>query len=202
MRVNALTLHFVGNVEYVGRCHHDDVRLKIVDQLNLLLRLPSGHRDDGTAQAFGSVVSSQTSREQAVTVGNVDFVAAGTSTGTNAAGNDVSPGVDIALGVTDHGGLSGSAAGGMNANDFIHWGGEHAKWVIVSEIGLVGERNFGQIVQRIDVHWLEADFVKRVTIEGHIGVGVSHAPAQALELFVAKLINAGGLQSVEVAEFL
>ena len=62
-RVDALAPEFVGDVEHVGRRHHDDVRLEVTDQLHLLLGLSTGHRDHGAAQLFCTVMRAETARE-------------------------------------------------------------------------------------------------------------------------------------------
>ena len=46
--------------------------------------------------------------------------------------------------VTDHSGLACSAAGGMNPNNFIHWNCEHAKGIVVAQVGFGGKWKFGQ----------------------------------------------------------
>ena len=74
VRVQALALDLVGDVEHVGGGDHDDVRLEIFDQLHLLLGLAAGHGNHRAAQAFGAVVRPQAAGEQAVAVGNMHLV--------------------------------------------------------------------------------------------------------------------------------
>ncbi|MNE87715.1 hypothetical protein D3C80_1849490 [compost metagenome] len=83
MRVDALALDLVGQVQHVGRGDHDDVGLEVADQLDLLLGLAAGHRDHGAAQALGAVVGAQAAGEQAVAVGDVDAIAGAAAGGAD-----------------------------------------------------------------------------------------------------------------------
>ena len=90
----------------------------------------------------------------------------------------------------------------MNPDHVGHGSGKHAKRVVVAEVCLGGKRNLGQIIQGIDVHWLQANIIERFAIERHVGIGMDNTPAQALQLFVTQLIDAGGFHAVKFAKFL
>ena len=202
MGIDALPFHLVGDVQHVGRCDHDDVRLKILDQLDLLLGLPARHRNNGAAQTLGAIVGTKATGEQAITVSHMYLVTPGAATGPDGARHNVGPGVDVALGVTNHGWLAGGTTGSVHPNHIRHGGGKHTKRVVVAQIRLGGKWHLGQIVQRVDVHGLQADVIKRFAVERHVGVSMDHTPAQALQLFVAQLIDAGGFHAVKFAKFL
>jgi hypothetical protein len=120
-RVDPLTLEFLDDVQHVRRRDHDDRGLEVLDQLDLLLGLPARHRHHGAAQALGAVVRAQAAGEQAIAVGDVDHVA-GTAAGrADRTGDQVGPGVDVALGVADHGRLAGGAARGVHAHHLLPW---------------------------------------------------------------------------------
>ncbi|MCY1260404.1 hypothetical protein D9M70_86500 [compost metagenome] len=197
VRVDALALDFIGDVEHVGRRDHDDVRLEILDQLHLFFGLATGHRDHRTAQAFGAVVRAEAAGEQAVAVGNVHFVATMATSGADRARNHVGPGVDVVLGVADHGRFAGGAAGRVQAHDVVHRHGKHAVGVVVPQVGLGGEREFRQVVQGLDVVRVHAQRIEALTVQRHVVVGVVQAPAQALQLMLAQLVDAGGFQRVQ-----
>jgi hypothetical protein len=73
--VNTLAAKFVGNVEHVRGRHHDDVGFEVADQLDLFFSLPTRHRNDRTAQFFGTVMRSEAAGKKAVAVGNMDDIA-------------------------------------------------------------------------------------------------------------------------------
>ena len=202
MGIDALPFHLVGDVQHVGRCDHDDVRLKILDQLDLLLGLPARHRNNGAAQTLGAIVGTKATGEQAIAIRNMYLVTPVAAAGPDGTGDNVGPGVDVALGVTNHGWLAGGTTGSVHPNHIRHGRGKHAKRVVVAQIRLGGKWHLGQIFQRVDVHGFQAQVIKRFTVKGHVGVGMDNAPAQPLQLFMAQLINAGGFHAVKFAKFL
>ena len=68
---DALALKLLRNDQRVGRGHHDDLRLEILDQLHLLFGLATRHRHHHAAGALGAVMGAHTASEQAVAVGDV-----------------------------------------------------------------------------------------------------------------------------------
>jgi hypothetical protein len=146
-RIDALALELLDDVQHVRGRDHDDRGLEVLDQLDLLLGLPAGHRHHRAAQALGAVVRAQAAREQAVAVGDVDHVA-GTAAGrADRARHQVGPGVDVALRVADHGRLAGGAARCVHAHHLLARHGKQAERVVVAQGLLGGEREFRQVGQ-------------------------------------------------------
>ena len=197
MRINALTLDFIGDIEHIGRRDHDDVGLEVLNQLDLFFGLPAGHRNHRAAQAFSTVMGAQAAGEQAIAIGNLHLVAASAACRTDGASDDIGPGVDVILGVADHGRFACGAAGGMQAHNVLRRHGEHAVGVVVAQVGLGGERQFRQVVQRLDVVRVHAQCIEALPVQRHVGVGVFQTPAQALELVLAQLVDAGGFNRVQ-----
>ena len=197
VRVDALTLDFIGDVEHVRRRDHDDVRLEILDQLHLFLGLAAGHRNHRATQAFSTVVGAEAAGEQAVAIGNMHFVATSATRRADRAGDHVGPGVDVVLGVADDGRFAGGAAGGMQAHDVMHRHGEHAVGVVVAQVGFGGERKLRQVFQRLDVIRVHAQRIEALTVQRHVVVGVVQAPAQAIQLVLTEFVDAGGFNRVQ-----
>ncbi|MOA12124.1 hypothetical protein D3C78_1320930 [compost metagenome] len=142
-------------------------------------------------------MGAQTAGEQAVTVGDLHLVATPAARRADRAGDHVGPGVDVVLRVTNHGRLASGAAGGMQAHDVVHRHGKHAIGVVVAQVVLAGEREPGQVVQRFQVVRVHAQAVEALLVQRHVVVGVVEAPAQALQLVLAQLIDAGGFHRIK-----
>ncbi len=197
MRVQALALDLVGDVEHIGGGDHDDVRLEILDQLHLLLGLAAGHGDHRAAQAFGAVVRPQAAGEQAIAVGNMHLVPGPAAGGADRARHHLRPGVDVVAGVADHRGLTGGAAGGVQAYHLVHGHGEHAIGVVVAQIGLGREGQVRQVFQALDVLGVHPELVEALAVQRDPVVGVVQAPAQAFQLVLAQVVDAGGFHRVQ-----
>ena len=196
--IDALALEFVGDVEAVGGRHHDDVGLEVADQLNLLLGLAAGHRDYRAAEPLGAVVSAQPSGEQAVAVGHMHLVAGRAAGGADRTRHDVGPAVDVALGIADHGGLSGGAAGGMHAHHIAHRHGETVEGVGVAQILLGGVGEQADVFEAFQVGGMYAGLVELAAIHRHIVVGVIQGPFQALQLQGLQFVLTGFLDGFQL----
>lgn len=141
-RVEALPPEFVQDGQHVGRRHHDDRRLEIVDEGDLAFDHAAGDRNDGAAEALRAVVRAQAAGEQAIAIGIVQDIA-GTAAGrTYRTGHQVRPDVDIAFGVADDGRLAGRSRGAVDARELVLRDGEHAERIGVAQVLLVGEWKF------------------------------------------------------------
>src|SRR5439155_26001965 len=109
-RIEALAREFLDDVEHVGRRHHDDARLEILDQLDLLFGLGARHRDHGATELFGTVVGAETAGKQAVTIGEMNHVARPPARRADRACDYRGPGVDVIFGIADHRRFAGGAA--------------------------------------------------------------------------------------------
>ena len=192
-RVDAGALELLDNVEHVGGGDHDDARLEVEDQLDLPLGHPAAHRDDGAAQPLGAVVGAEAAGEQAVAVGDVADVARPAARGADRARHQVGPVVDVAARVADHGGLARGAAGGVDAHHLLPRHGEQAERVGVAQVGLLAERELGQILQADQVVGMNAGVPALGPVGSDVVVGVAHRPAQPFELQAAQLVRARGL---------
>ena len=108
--------------------------------------IAAADRDHGAAQALGAVVGAEAAGEQAVAVGDVADVAGPAAGGADRAGHQVGPVVDVAARVADDGGLARGAAGGVDAHDLLARHGEQAERVGVAQVGLLAEREPGQVL--------------------------------------------------------
>ena len=55
-RVDALPAEFVQDGQEIGRRHHDDARLEVLDKRHLAFGHASGHRHHGAAHLFSAVM--------------------------------------------------------------------------------------------------------------------------------------------------
>ena len=135
----------------------------------------------------------QTASEQTVTIGNVHLVTTAATCSADGPRHHVSPGVDVILGVADHRRFAGSAAGGMQTHDLIHWNGKHAIGVVVAQVTLHREREARQIIKAAQVIRMDTQLIKFLSVDRHVVVCVGEAPAKAVKLMLAQFINTGGL---------
>ena len=107
---------------------------EVLDELNLLLGLPAGHRNHRAAQPLGAVVRAEAAGEQAVSVRHVHDVAGAAARGADRTCDQIRPGVDVLARVADHGGLARRAAGRVDAHDLLARHREHAERVVVAQV--------------------------------------------------------------------
>ncbi|MCY1437498.1 hypothetical protein D9M71_536620 [compost metagenome] len=142
-------------------------------------------------------MGAQAAGEQAVAVGDVHLVTLAAAGGADRARHHVGPGVDVVLRVADHGRLAGGAAGGVQARDLFHGHGEHAVGVVVAQVVLAGEGELRQVFQGFQVVRVHAFLIEALAVQRDVLVGVPEAPAQALQLVLAQLVDAGGFHRVK-----
>ena len=150
-RIDPLARELLDQHLHVRGRDHDDLRLQVGDQLDLLLGLPARHRDHGAAGALGAVVRAEAAGEEAVAVGDVDHVARPAAGGADRARDEVGPGVDVAQRVADDGRLAGRSRRRVDAGDALLRHGEQAERVVVAQVALDGEREARQVGERAAV---------------------------------------------------
>ena len=155
-RVEALRPELVENGEHVGRRHHDDVGLEVLDQLDLSLGHAAGDRDRGAAEPLRAVMGAEAAGEEAVAVGDMHLHAGPAARGANRARHQVRPDVDIARRVADDRRLAGGAGGGVDAHDLLARHREHAERVVLAQILLRGEGEFPKVRQLLEILRVDA----------------------------------------------
>ena len=195
--VHALALHLLDDDLHVRGRDHDDVGPEVRDQLHLLLGLPARHGDDRAAGTLGPIVRAQSAREQAIAIGHMDQVACLAARRADGARHQVGPDINIVPGIPHHRGFARGAAGGMYAADLFARDGKHAKRIVVAQILLGGEGEFGDIGQRLQVGRVHAFGIKGLAVVRHVVIGMLHCPAQALQLQRLDFIAAGGFNGVQ-----
>ena len=189
--IDTLAFQFVGDTEHIRGRDHDDIGVKVLDELRLFFRLPAGHGDNGAPHQLAAVVGAQTAGEQAVAVGHVNFVFVIAPCSPDGARHDPAPGVDILTGITYHHRFAGGATGSMDAHHVIRGHGEHAERVVIPHVMLVGEWEFAQVGKLLQVGRMGASRIEFLPVARHIGVGVFQAPLQPLQLQAAQLVDTG-----------
>ncbi len=196
-RLETLPLEFVGDREHVGRRHDDDVRLEVDDELYLPFGESAADRDHRGAEIFGAVVEAEPAREQAIAIGDVNLVGGAAAGGADRTRHDLRPGLDVAARVTDHGRFAGGAARCVHAHDVRHRHREHAERIILPQVVLAGEREFGEIGQVFQVTRLHACGVEFLPIVRNVFVGASQRCLQPLALQRLQRVAACGFDRFE-----
>ena len=76
------------------------------------------------------------------------------------------PGLDVGLGVADHGRLAGRAGGGVHAHDLLARHGEQPERIVGAQVGLGGEGELGEIGERVEIVGMHAGGVERLPVVG------------------------------------
>ncbi len=139
----------------------------------------------------------QAAGEQAVAVGDVHLVFGGGAAGAQAAGDDIGPIIDVALGVTDHRRAAGGTRGGMDAHHLLHRHCEGVERVVVAQILLGGVGEARQIAQLFEIVGVYAGLVEFAFVHRHIVVGVVQRPLQTRQLQRFNLIARGEFDRFE-----
>ncbi len=135
-RIDAGAAEFIENGQHVGRRHHDDFGLEVMDELNLPLGHAAGDRNDRASQPFRAVMRAQTPGEETVAVGDMNLHAGPPAGGADRARHHIRPDVHVAFRVGDDGRLAGRAGGGMKPRDPLVRHGDHAEGIGFAQVVL------------------------------------------------------------------
>ncbi len=142
---DAHLLRHLHDVQEVGGRAGDGSRAQVLHQLDLPLRVACAHGQHGCTDALCAVVQAQAAREKAIAVAHLHHIVTVKANGGQGSSQRLGPGLDIALGVADHGGLSCGAAGYVVAHHLALGGAEHACGVVVPQVHLPGEGQLGDV---------------------------------------------------------
>ena len=195
--IEALPLELVENGQHVARRHRDDVGLEVVDQLHLPLGHATGDRHHGAAEPFGAVMRAEAAGEQAVAIGIVHQHAGAPAGGADRARHHIRPDVDIALRVADHDRLAGRARGSVDTDQLFARHREHVEGVIVAQVGLYGEREFGEIGKLPEIGRMHAGRIERFLVVRDVVVGVLERPGETFRLQRHDLVARGALGLIQ-----
>ena len=144
------------DVQQVGRGTHDSRHPEIHHHGHQLLGVACGHGDHGGSHLLRTIVGSQASGKQTVSVSHLDDVIASQSGHGNAPGHALTPHVNVLAGISHHRGLSRGAAGCMDTGNLGIRHRKHAEGVCISQIILCGERKPFQVLDSPDVSRLQS----------------------------------------------
>ncbi len=136
--------------------------------------------------------------KQAVAIGIVDNVARPRPAGAKRSRNQVGPIVDVLRGVADNRWLAGGARRGMDAHHLGLRHGKQAKRIVVAQVGLVGERQLGDIGKLFDISRMNATRRKAVLIHRDVVIGMPGGPLQAFNLQRANFVDRGDFYRIEI----
>ena len=144
------------NMKKVGGRTHDSCHPEIHHHGDQLLGVACGHGDHGGSHLLCTVMGSQASGKQTVPVSHLDDVIASQSGHGNAPGHALAPHVDVLACISHHRGLSGGAAGRVDAGNLGIGHRKHAEGVCVSQIVLCGKWKLFQILDSPDISRLQS----------------------------------------------
>ena len=101
--------------------------------------------------------------------------------------------LNILLRIADDRLLSRRAGGGVNAHQLLLRDGKQAVRIIVPQIGFIGKGKLYNIVDRLNILRLQADFIKFRTVEGDVLIAVFDHLFQPLGLQRAQSLPVGTL---------
>jgi len=87
----------------------------------------------------------------------------------------------------------------VHAHHLLARHGEQAERVVVAQRLFLGEREFGQVGQRLQVARVHPGFVEGGAVVRHVVVGVLERPLQALQLERLQLVAAGAFDRFQLA---
>ena len=199
-RVDALALELLDDHLHVARRDHDDVGLKVADQLHLLLGLSARHRDHRAAQPLSAVVRAQAAGEQAVAVGDVHDVAGAAAGGADRARDQSRPSCRCRSGCSPRRWACRWCLTTRGCARPVHAAPRTCRTGSCrADLSCAVNGNFARSASDFQVARMHALGVERLAIVRHALVGVLHGPLQALELQRLQLVAAGGLDRLEVA---
>ena len=196
-RIDAEAFHFVDDVQHVGGRADDHGGLEVADELGLALGLAAGDRHHGATQALGAVVRAQPAGEQAVTMRDMNDVRTAGASGTQRAGHDVGPVVDVIARVANDGRLAGRAARGVDADDVVERHREHAVRIGFAQVLLGGEGESGKVGQFAEIGGMHSGGIEFGPVMGDPGVGPGQGVLHARQLQRRDLVAAGGFDRFE-----
>ena len=85
----------------------------------------------------------------------------------------------------------------MNAHDLFARHGEHAERVIVAQVLLHGEGEFGEIGQVLQIVRVDAGLVEGFRIERHVLISVANRPLHAFQLQRGDFVARGNLDWIQ-----
>jgi hypothetical protein len=87
----------------------------------------------------------------------------------------------------------------VHPHDLLAGHREHAERIVIAQVGLAGQREFGQVGQVLAVVRVQPSGVEGRAVVRHVGVRMPQRPAQPLQLQGAQLIGRGPLDGIEVS---
>ena len=112
----------------------------------------------------------------------MNFVFRTAARGAQRTGHQISPVVDVMLGITDDGRLSGGAGRGVNTHHLLHRYGKGIERIVITQVLLGGARKLTDVFQRFKIVRVNARGVKLAFVHRNVVIGVMQRPFQTLGL--------------------
>ncbi len=136
--------------------------------------------------------------EQAIAIGIVHQHALAAAGGADRARHHIRPGIDVRLGVADHDRLACRARRSMDPYQLLARHREHVEGIIVAQIGLHREREFGEIGELLEVCGVHARSVEALLVVRDIVIGMLERPGEPFGLQRHDLVARGAFSRIEL----
>ena len=181
------------DIQCIRRCAADRRAAKVAQNLNLTLRIAGRDRNNGCADGFRAGVRAETAGEQAVTIGNMDNILSGCAAGRHGAGHHFAPEFQVVSGIAKHLLLACRAGGRLDTNDVAHRHSKETVGIVLSQLIFIGERQFGNIVDGLDIARQDAGSIKFFLVGRDIFVNTFDAICQFCALQRTHFLAGHGL---------
>ena len=127
-----------------------------------------GGGDGQHADLLGAVLEAEAAGEHPVAGGVLEHVFRTAAHHPQAAGYGVGPFFQVLLRMQDDGGITGGAAGGMQADALVKRNSGHAERIGFAEVLLGGERNLLEVIERPDIRRGQSGLAETLPVERRI----------------------------------
>ena len=106
--------------------------------------------------------------KQSVAIGNMDEIAGISARGCQSTSAAVAPYINVVLGISYDGLLASRTAGSMDAHQILNWNSKQSIRIIIPQILFISKWKLGNVIDRLDILWLYAHFIKFFPVKRHM----------------------------------
>ena len=171
---NAHLFNGFRDVQQIGRGAHDARHAEIHHHGHQLLGVSRGHGHNRGPHFLGAVMRAQAAGEQAVTICHLYGILLAQARHGDASCHALAPHINILPRISHHSCLSRGAAGCVDTGNLgiIHC--KHAEWIGIPQIILGGERQLIQVLNPLDIAWLQSLCLHFLPVILHVVVHTVH----------------------------
>ena len=175
-------LHYLTEVQGVGRSTAESRGTEVLHEHDLFLRIAGRGRQLHGPKLACCIVGTESAGEETVAVGHLYHVTGAYVAHGEDAGSTLCPAVNVVLGVGTYHGLACRTRRGVYAYYLVHGHCIESEGVLVTQVILGGEGQFGDVIKALDVLRLDAHLVEFLPVEGYLLIAGLHGLLQSLKL--------------------